>query len=129
MTASRRLATALRHQAQGAYCLEAAAELLIAHWSWLHRADFTTEFIKVRPGLVDGRAMAVVDWPAAITSLQAGGLPCSGSERRILRIAASLAAGIPVNLQDVLTGLDDTNLDLVAATMLHAGGRRPRARA
>jgi hypothetical protein len=32
-----RLAAALRNHAQGLYCLEAAAELLIAQ-SWLHRA-------------------------------------------------------------------------------------------
>jgi hypothetical protein len=123
MTSSSRLATALRYQAQGTYCLEAAAELLIAHRSWLHRADFTSEFLEIRRGLVDGRAMAVVDWPAAITTLQAGGLACSGGEHRILRIAASLAEEIPVDLRDALTGLDETNLDLVTAAVLHAGGR------
>ena len=129
MTSSSRLATAPRYQAQGTYRLEAAAELLIAHRSWLHRADFTSEFLEIRRGLVDGRAMAMamamamVDWPAAITTLQAGGLACSGGEHRILRIAASLAEGIPVDLRDALTGLDETNLDLVTAAVLHAGGR------
>lgn len=128
MTASTALATALRNQAQGVYCLEAAAELLILHRTWLHRTDFTGEFIEVERGLTDGRPMAFIDWPTAITSLQVGRLPCSSGEHRILRIAASLADGIPVDLHDVLTGLDDTNLDLVTATVLHAGGRRPRAR-
>ena len=35
---------------------------------------------------------------------------CSGGERRIFRLAASLAAGLPVNLRDTLTGLDEHNL-------------------
>jgi hypothetical protein len=128
MSSPSRLATALRHQARGVYCFEAAAELLIAHRFWLQRTDFTAHFVHVRKGLIDGRAMALIDWPGAITALQTGLLPCSGGEHRILRIAASLADGIPVDLQDVLTGLDDTNLDLVAATVLHAGGHRPHTR-
>jgi hypothetical protein len=119
------LARALRNHARGAYCLEAAAELLIAHKTWLHRADFTSEFITLTRGLTDARWMAIIDWPAAITALDSGHLPCSGGERRILRLIASIADGIPVDLSDVLTGLDDTNLGLVAATVLHAGGRRP----
>jgi hypothetical protein len=128
MTSPNRLVTALRNHAQGVYCFEAAAELLITHRSWLHRTDFTAQFVHVRNGFVDGRAMAVIDWAEAITALRAGQLPCSGSEHRILRIAASLADGIPVDLQDALTSLDDTNLDLIAATVLHAGGRRPQPR-
>jgi hypothetical protein len=128
MTSPITLAIALRHQAEGVYCLEAAAELLIAHQTWLRRADFTSEFIQIGPGLIDKRPMAVVDWPAAITTLQAGYLPCSGGEHRILLIAASLAEGIPVDLSEVLTGLDEANLDLIAATVLHAGGHRPLGR-
>ncbi len=125
MTVSTALAAALRNHARGAYSLETAAELLIAHRRWLHRADFTRHLIEFTDDLVDGRAMAMVDWPAAITLLQAGGLPCSGGEHRILRIAASLAEGIPIDLRDALTGLDETNLDLVASAVRHAGGRRP----
>jgi ABC-type transport system involved in cytochrome bd biosynthesis fused ATPase/permease subunit len=51
--------------------------------------------------------MAAIDWGAAITALQAGELPCSGGERRILQLAAALAAGIPVDLRDTVTGLDE----------------------
>jgi hypothetical protein len=51
--------------------------------------------------------MAVIDWPAVIAALDAGDLPRSGGERRMLRITASLADGIPVDLQDALTGIDD----------------------
>ena len=46
MTSPATLAAALRAHAQGLYCLEAAAELLIAQ-SWLDRADFTSQFVRV----------------------------------------------------------------------------------
>jgi hypothetical protein len=128
MTSANSLAIALRTQAQGIYCHEAAAELLIAHQSWLQRPDFTEPFVNVRNGVVDGRAMAIIEWAEVITALHARQLPCSGGEHRILRIAASLASGIPVDLRDVLSGLDNTNLDLVARTVMHAGGQRPQPR-
>lgn len=73
-----RLAAALRNHAQGLYCLEAAAELLIAQ-SWLHRADFTSQFVTFEHGLPGSQPTAIVDWPAAITALDAGDLPCSAS--------------------------------------------------
>lgn len=46
----------------------------------------------------------------------------SGGEQRVLRIAASLAAGAPVNLGDTLLGLDRDVMDLVLAAMAHANG-------
>ncbi len=125
MTPPARLATALRHQAQGVYCLEAAAELLIAHGTWLHRTDFTTGFVTLGRGLADGRQMAAVDWTAAITALTAGHLPCSGGEQRMLRLIASIAGGIPADLQDILTGIDDHNIQLLLKAVLHASGKRP----
>lgn len=54
---------------------------------------------------IDGTDMAQIDWNAAIPALTAGELPCSGSEHRIIRLAASLAAGIPVDLGDAVTAL------------------------
>ena len=71
--------------------------------------------------------MATIDWPAAITALGAS-LPCSGGEQRMLKITASLADGIPVNLQDTLTGLDDRNIQLLITAVLHASGQRPAHR-
>ena len=68
--------------------------------------------------------MASIDWPAAITALDTGNLPCSGGEQRMLRLAASLADGIPVDLRDTLTGLDNHNISLVIAAVLHASGKR-----
>jgi hypothetical protein len=120
-----RLTAALRNQAQGAYCHEAAAELLIAHGTWLHRNDFTAGFITLHRGLADGRPMAIIDWPAAISTLTAGHLPCSSGERRMLRLIASIADGIPVDLQDTLTSIDDHNIQLLLRAVLHASGRRP----
>jgi hypothetical protein len=122
------LATALRAHAQGLYCLEAATELLIAQ-PWLHRTDFTSEFISVRPNLLDGRPMAVVDWPSAITTLNTGDLPSSGGEQRMLRITASLADGIPVDLRDSLTGIDDHNIQLLLTAVLHTSGQPPSPQA
>jgi len=118
------LQAALRAQAKGLHACEAATELLIGHDSWLHRADFVDDFVDTDAGPSDGIVMSAIDWPEAITALDAGRLPCSGGERRILQIAASLADGVPVDLRDALTGLDSTNTNLVAAAVLHANGRK-----
>ncbi len=126
MTSPAVLAAGLRAHAQGLCCLQAAAELLIAQ-TWLHRDDFTSRFITVHPGIGSGQPAAVIDWPAAIAALGSS-LPCSGGEQRILKITASLADGIPVDLQDTLTGLDDRNVQLLITAVLHASGqcRSPR---
>jgi hypothetical protein len=124
MTQPAPLAAALRAHARGLYCLEAATDLLIGQATWLHRSDFTTSFVTVGPSLLDGFELAVIDWPTAITSLETGHLPCSGGEGQILRIAASLAHGIPLDLRDNLTGLDPNNIDLVCRAVLHTSGHR-----
>lgn len=123
MTSPATLAAGLRAHAQGLCCLEAAAELLIAQ-SWLHRDDFTSRFITVHPGIGSGQA-AVIDWPAVITALGSS-LPCSGGEQRMRKITASLADGIPVDLRDTLTGLDEASvgLGLLLTAIRHASGRR-----
>jgi hypothetical protein len=123
MTSSTVLTAGLRAHAQGLYCLEAAAELLIAK-SWLDRDDFTSRFITFHPGTGSGQQIAVIDWPAVIAALGSS-LACSGSEQRLLKITASLADGIPVDLQDTLTGLDDDNIGKLVTAVLHASGRRP----
>ena len=70
------------------------------------------------------RVLAAVDWPAVVKALVAGGLPCSDSEGGVLRIAASIAAGVPVDLSQCLSTLDNVNVDLVVEAVLHASGRR-----
>jgi hypothetical protein len=114
------LAGLLRAWALGIYPDEAGVELLIGHAVFLHRPDFTSRFITT-PG--DSTGLAVIDWPAAIAALD-DDLPCSGSENRMLRLAASLAGGTPVNLRDALTGLDGRNVQLVIKAILHASGHR-----
>jgi hypothetical protein len=47
--------------------------------------------------------------------------------RRKPDVAASLAEGIPDDLRDALTGLNATNIGLVAQAVLHAGGQRTRS--
>lgn len=122
------LRSALRDHASGLPTVEAAIELLIADSSWLRRDDFLHEFVHIlgpapKP-LAVTTTLAIVDWAAALTALNTGDLPCSSGEARLLRLAASLAEGIPVNLRDVLTSLDTTNTRLVSDAVMHAAGHR-----
>jgi hypothetical protein len=71
--------------------------------------------------------MAAVDWGAAVAALDAGDLGCSGGEGRLLRVAASLAVGAPVDLGEALGGLDQASIVLVARAVLHANGHRGAA--
>jgi hypothetical protein len=87
------LTAALRACASGLYPLEAGTELLISNATFLHRDDFTSRFITF--GTNGSTPMAAIDWDAATASLASGSLPCSGGERRILQLSASLAAGNP----------------------------------
>jgi hypothetical protein len=66
--------------------------------------------------------LASIDWEAAIAALEAGKLPCSG-EHRILRLAASIAAGTPVSLSDALSGIDDREATLPSSPSLAPPGR------
>ena len=118
---------ALRTNARGLYADEAAVELLVGHGRWLERTDFTEGFVETCVGLSDGTPMAWIDWHAALAAVQAGGLPCSGSEAGVLRLAACLAEGGGVDLRDVVSGLDGGNLVLVATAVLRAGGHRDAA--
>jgi hypothetical protein len=119
------MADALRASACGLHACEAAVALVIDHRYWLTRADFLTGFADTFPSLTDGSPMAVICWPEAIAALDRGQLPASSSEIRILRLAASLAEGISVDLQNAITGLDDTNLQHLITAIWHAAGRRP----
>ena len=115
---------ALRAGAAGLYPLEAACDLVIAT-GWLHRLDHA-RLTTTGTSITDGATrLAHVDWKAAIASRDAGLLPCSGGENRILRLAASIADGIPVDLNDALTGLDRTRIALVVQAVRHANGQRP----
>lgn len=111
------LPTALRASAEGLCALEAATGLIIAHGTWLGRDDFA-RFIHY------GADTAAIDWEAAIGALDVGELPSSAGEKRMLRLAASLADQAPVNLGDAISGIDESNLSILVRAVLHAGGQR-----
>ena len=67
---------------------------------------------------------AAIDWEAAIDALQAGSLPCSAGERRMLHLAASLADRAAVSLGEAVTGIDDRNVGLLVTAIRHAAGER-----
>ena len=117
------LSAGLRSHARGLLAAEAAIELLVGHRLWLRRTDFIDDYVETVSTLRGDIPMACVNWPAAITALDNGSLPCSSGEDQMLRLAASLADGIPVDLRDALTRLDSDNLDLLIQAALHTGGR------
>ena len=117
------LSTALRAAAAGIHPDEAGTGLIISHGTFLHRDDFTRN-VETAASISDGTPRAWIDWDAVITALDTGLLPASGGEKRILRVAASLAAGHPVSLREAIPGLDQHSLDLVTAAIRHAAGQR-----
>jgi hypothetical protein len=117
------LVTALTGCAAGIYPLEAGVALLIDHGTFVLRDDFASRFIE--HGTSSGIPVAAIEWDAAVAALEAGGLPCSAGERRILAAAASIAAGIPVDLRDTATGLDAINVQRLITAIRHASGQRP----
>ncbi len=105
---------ALRRWARGLYPLEAGVELLIHAFDgrfanprqpWVQQGD--------DPGWwwIDVEQM---------TEDKYGAL--SGGETRLLRIAASLIGGPPVDLSSNLAGLDRDTIHLVFAAVTHASG-------
>lgn len=87
------------------------------------RNDFVDRFVRLVPGVSGERVLAVVSWRAAVRALAAGRLPCSDSEGHLLRIAASIADSVPVNLNEWLSTLDNHNISLVADAVFAANGR------
>ena len=69
-----------------------------------------------------GESIAAIDWGAAWTALEDGHLPCSSGERQILRVVVSIAEGVPIDLRDVVSCLDEVSSVLVARAVLAAGG-------
>lgn len=117
-----RVAYLLRTHAAGLLPETAAVDLLITHRYWLTHPAFTARF--VHPVTTDAGCPigAWIDWHAAITALRRGDLPCSASQATMLRIAASLAADLPLSLREVLGALDATNLTAVTTAITTANG-------
>jgi hypothetical protein len=117
------LNAALRACAAGFHPAEASVELLIAHHSWLTRNDFRDRFVHYGTSPAnDAVVLAEIDWTATVTAVNAGDLPASSGEYRMLRLAASIANGHPVDLCDCLTGLDHHNINLLISAIRHASG-------
>jgi hypothetical protein len=79
-------------------------------------------FVTVYRNPGGGQPAAVIDWPAVVTALGTS-LPCSGGEQRMLKITASLADGIPVDLRDTITGIDDRNIQSLLTAIRRASGK------
>lgn len=121
MNVANQLHQQLRAHVAGLTSPTAAVDLLIAHRTWLRRDDFLTRFTFTGTDFDTATTSTGIDWAAAINAL-AHDLACSSGEARLLRIAASLAKGIPVDLRDAMTGLDHTNTALIAQAVTQAAG-------
>jgi hypothetical protein len=121
------LADLLVADARGDFAKEAAAHLVVAHDRWLRRDDFVSALLGYDRHL-DGHPVAWIDWPEVPAFLDQHRYACSSSEARILRIAAELAGTDTYTpIDELLTGLDDTNAGLVLDAFAHAltrGGQR-----
>ncbi|WP_336031974.1 hypothetical protein [Geodermatophilus sp. FMUSA9-8] len=118
---------ALLRAALGDYSDEAAILLLLTSGHWLpqlQRAGLIT-----LDGNVDGAGLwAHINWPDLDGALRIGTITGSTSQRQVLRAAASIADGHPVDLGDLAAGLDRHALTLVLAAIAHAAGsHEPRS--
>jgi hypothetical protein len=96
------LACLLYDAAEG-ICADAAAVMLIdRHGHFLHDPAFR-RIIAAGSSITTGQPLAVIRWQAAIHALEHGQLPCCGSERAILKIAASLDARNITLVTDAIT--------------------------
>lgn len=125
-TSTAELATALRRDAAGYLPAMAAVELLIAHRHWLSRGPFRRCCVSWLPEDDEGPAVAAVDW-AAVAALLAGDvdgepLTDTDSERGVLAVAASIAAGHKCDLGTTLLACDAANVRRIADAVLTAGG-------
>jgi len=122
MTVNDQLHERLLAHVRGLHHSMAAVELIIAHRCWLHRTDFRERFLFTTTDFDTGTTSTCIEWTCAVDALNQHDLPCSGSEARILRIAASIARGVPVDLRDALTELDTANTALIAQAVTRATG-------
>ncbi|WP_336029211.1 hypothetical protein [Geodermatophilus sp. FMUSA9-8] len=112
---------ALLRAALGDYCDEAAILLLITSGHWLpqlqHAGLITVD------GNVEGEGLwAHIYWPDVDGALRIGTITGRSSDQQVLRAAASIADGHPVDLGDLAAGLDRHALTLVLAAIAHAAG-------
>ena len=122
----------LRSWADGAFAVEAAVELVIAHRTWLTRSDFRARLVDA---VQDGSGpagtivpMATIDWEQVPAFLD--DVPSSSSESAILMFASSLAGGHRgASILAMTDGLDDSNAALVLEALAHRFGWHERGQA
>jgi hypothetical protein len=119
------LATALQDHAAGSLTDMAAANLIIGHEVWLRRRDFQEEFLRARYCHPTCPPSVAIRWRAAIAALNQGLLPCSGTEADLLRVAASLATDLPLQLHRALGSFDHRNITLITDAITIANGGQP----
>ncbi|SCX60486.1 hypothetical protein SAMN03159343_4105 [Klenkia marina] len=124
------LESALLRTAVGDYTAEAAILLLANAGHWLP-ALAAADLIAVESdedptapptGEVPGVGWAAITWTDLDAALRASRIEGSSGQLRILRAAASIADGQPLDLGDVASGLDRRHLQLLLAAISHAGG-------
>ncbi|TDD97695.1 hypothetical protein [Actinomadura rubrisoli] len=95
--------------------IETTVEGLVPYW--LARPDFVARFVRVakKRDRASGVRHAHVLWEDAVTALDAGEIEGPVRATRALRLAASMAAGIPVSLRGCLASGRVTGLDLAEA--------------
>ena len=117
------LESALLRAAVGDYAAEAAVLLLANSGYWLPRLQAAGLVdIPLDGDAIDGGPWAAVLWGDLDGALREGRIGGPGGQRRLLRAAASLAEGQPVDLADLTAGLDRGELTLLLAALAHAAG-------
>ena len=117
------LESALLRAAVGDYAAEAAVLLLANSGQWLPRLQAAGLIdIPLDDDADDGGPWAAVLWAELDRALRTGAISGSGGELRLLRAAASLADGQPVDLADLTAGVDREQLTLLLAAVAHAAG-------
>jgi hypothetical protein len=100
----------LTAQAKGLYTTEAAA-IILTHGV---RGTLPAKLARAIDDNPTDR-YAYIDWDTAVDLSG----PFSGGERRLIRLAASLATEHEINAGDTFTGLDDSNGDIVLDAIAH----------
>ncbi|MGY1748461.1 hypothetical protein [Modestobacter sp. SYSU DS0511] len=113
---------ALLRAAVGDYAAEAAVLLLANDGHWLPQLQTAGLITIALDGALDGGPWAAVLWTELDGALRSGAITGTGSQRRLLRAAASLADGQSVDLADLTAGLDRDAVRLLLAALSHAAG-------
>lgn len=111
------IAARLRDWARGSLPMMAGVELLLRGFDGRFAGSSWPWIVTVPDGRVWVDADALRDGTGAL----------SGGERRILAMVAALLDETPVDVVDVVTGLDRANLHLVLAALAHAAGSHEHA--